>query len=122
MSRMAVLLVALALCGAALYAGDSPVTGKWDCRSVDERGTTVSWVLAVNQAAGGKLSATLAGDMGEIVLVDPKLDGEMFTFAIPLGPEKVDVKLKVSRDTLDGTFQGASAGTGTFKGVRNRGD
>lgn len=117
MKHVVILLVALALFGFAAYAADNPVLGKWDCKSVDERGTEVRWTLVVKED-GEKLSASLVGEMGEIALLDPKLERQRFTFAIPMGPERIDVKLKVGTNTLDGTFSGGQAGTGTFKGVR----
>ncbi len=112
-----VVLLVLALFGLAACAAENPVLGKWDCKSVDERGTEIRWTLVVKED-GAKLSASLVGEMGEIELLDPKLERQTFTFAIPMGPQRIDVKLKLGTNTLDGTFNGGQAGAGTFKGVR----
>ncbi len=37
---------------AAYAAPANPIVGQWDCKSVDERGTEVSWTLTVNQEQG----------------------------------------------------------------------
>ena len=103
-------------------ASDSPVAGKWNCHSVDERGTEVAWTLEVTDQAGklaGVLTIAQTGDRIEIL--EPKLNGTTFTFKIQINAEEV-VELRVDIDgtKLQGTFKGKSSGTGTVAGSLER--
>ena len=102
------------------YSADNPITGKWDCTSDDGSGQKLAWTLVVNQD-GEKLSGSLIGGPdrpGEIPLVDPKVEGDTFTFKIDVNAGcTVEANLKISGRKLEGTF-GCAEAKGTLKGTR----
>jgi hypothetical protein len=115
------------LCGALILASlsalawvDNPAVGKWSCTSVDERGTPVTWTLIVKED-GGKLSASIADlpDGSSVDLLEPKLEGNVLTFRIPINPQEiVDVTTRIDGQNLEGTFSGKDSGKGTIKGSK----
>ncbi len=113
---LAILLFSFAVC----WAAENPVVGKWDCRSNDGSGQDLTWTLLVKQD-GGKLSGSLAGGPerpGEMPLIDPKLEGDTFTFKILVNDAcTVQATLKVDGKKLDGKF-GCAEVNGTLKGVK----
>lgn len=106
-------LLGLSLAGAA----DSAIVGKWDCVSKDVSTAEMRWTLVVVEN-GGKLSGSLNGGQEEIPLLEPKFDGETFTFKINVNPNcMVEAKLKVTGNKFDGTF-GCKEANGTLKGTK----
>lgn len=121
MRRTFALLLAMVLFGfAGCWAAGNPVVGKWDCISNDGAGHELTWSLVVTED-GGKLSGSLLGGAerpGEIPLIDPKLEGNTFTFKIYVNEKcTVEAKLKIDGKKLDGTF-GCGEASGTFKGTK----
>ncbi len=111
-------LIALVLCSFALcWAADNPVVGKWDAISNDGSGEELKWTLTVNETEG-KLSGMLSGGPGDVPLVDPKLEGNAFTFKISINSNCLaEFKLKVEGKKLEGTFSCPEV-SGTFKGTK----
>jgi hypothetical protein len=120
MTRIAVILSIILSFGLAAYAwGDNPMIGKWNCTSADEKGMKLSWTLVV-KPDGDHLSATLSGgDGNELPLIDPKLEGDTFTFKISINPEEtVSVTVKVDGKKFAGGFSGKASGKGSFEGAK----
>lgn len=108
---------------AAAAAAENPIAGKWNCVSTDERGTEVTWALTVTEEAGklaGSITLTQTGD--KIGILEPRLEGNTFSFKIPINAEEiVELTCRVNGSNLEGTFKGKTSGTGTFKGTRQAG-
>jgi len=118
MTRSFALFLAMVLSGfAACLAADNPVVGKWDCISSAEGGEEQAWTLVVSED-GDKLSASLLGAHGEIPLIDPKLEGNTFTFKVYVNANcTAEAKLQVEGKKLEGAFACPEA-RGTFKGTK----
>lgn len=92
-------------------AADNPIVGKWDCVSKDVSTAEMRWTLVVVEN-GGKLSGSLNGGQEEIPLIEPKFDGERFTFKINVNPNcMVEAKVTVTGNKFDGTFGCKEAAT-----------
>ena len=111
------------LCALSAAAAGSPIAGKWNCVSIDERGSEVAWTLTVADEAGrlsGSITIAQTGD--KIEIVEPRLDGHTFSFKISINAEEtVELTCRVNASSLEGTFKGKASGTGTFKGTRQTG-
>jgi hypothetical protein len=120
MKNAVVCVLSVLLFGFAAWAAGNPVVGTWDCVSNAGSGQDLTWTLVVKED-GGKLTGSLIGgpeSPGEIPLVDPKLQEDIFTFKIDVNPNcKVEAKLKLEGKKLDGTF-GCAEAAGTFKGKK----
>jgi hypothetical protein len=104
----------------ALAWAENAAVGKWNCTSVDERGTPITWTLIVKNE-GSKLTASIADlpDGSGVDALEPKLEGNILTFKIPVNPEEtVDVTLTIGGQSLTGNFSGKSSGKGTIKGTK----
>jgi len=75
-----------------------------------------AWTLAVKED-GGKLSGSLIGAVITLELVDPKLDGQTFTFKIIINDQPYQVETTIDGKRLEGKFEGPEA-SGTVKGAR----
>jgi hypothetical protein len=102
---------------AACWAADKPVVGKWDVVSTDDAGQTANWTIVVKDD-GGTLSGTLSGDPGEFTMVDPKLDGNNFSFKVIVNESTYVVEVTLDGGKLDGKYKGAEA-SGTLKGSKS---
>ncbi len=117
MTRTLILILTVLLFGLALcWADDSAIVGKWDCSATDEAGQQSNWTLVVN-SDGGKLSGTLSGDPGEFALVDPKLDGNTFSFKVIVNDVTYTTELTLDGKTMSGKYHGAEA-SGTIKATK----
>ena len=120
-SRLSILLLVL-LAVIACAASGSAIVGKWNCTSVDERGTEIDWSLEIADQAGklsGAITITQSGD--KLDILEPALNGNVFTFKIQINPEEiVELNLRVDGGKLGGTFKGKASGTGTIKGTREK--
>ncbi len=106
---------------AAYATPANPIVGEWDCKSTDERGTQVLWTLAVNEQQG-KLSGWIQIGEDRVDLVNPKLDGNSFSFGVVINPEEtIAITLKVDGNKLEGKFSGKASGTGTVTGQKRQG-
>jgi hypothetical protein len=114
MNRASAVLLTLALliCCAAVRAAENPVVGTWRVVSFGSEGLT--WTLTVKEQ-GGKLSGTLAGSLGEFPLIDPKLDGDKFTFKVSVDDKIYSGEGKISGKSIEGAYKGPDD-EGTFKG------
>lgn len=115
------LITAAALAALAVFAaGGSPIAGKWDCTSDDGSGQALSWTLEVTDE-GGRLSGSLIGPPdrpGEMPLVDPRLQGNLFLFKIHVNANCiVEAKLKIDGNKLAGPF-GCSEVKGILRGTK----
>ena len=117
MTRTFTLLLTILLFGlCACWAADNAVVGKWDCTATDDAGQASNWTMTVKDD-GGKLSGTLSGDPGEFELVDPKLEGNSFTFKVVVNDATYTVETTIDGDKLEGKYSGAEA-SGTLKGTK----
>ncbi len=100
------------------WAADHPLVGKWDCTSDDGSGQERNWTLMVKED-GGKLSGSLLGTAGEIIpLIEPALEGSMFTFKMEVNANcMVAAKVKVEGNKFEGKFACPEV-SGTLKGSR----
>jgi hypothetical protein len=109
-------LTVLLLGCAACWAGDNPVVGKWEVAATDDAGQQSNWTMVVTED-GGKLAGTLSGDPGEFTLVDPKLDGNTFTFKVVVNEVSYSVETTVDAGKIEGKYKGAEA-SGIIKGTK----
>jgi hypothetical protein len=120
MRRTYALFALLLLAGFAAYGANNPIVGEWHCTSDDGSGQKLAWTLVVRQD-GEKLSGSLIGGpdrTGEIPLVDPKLEGDTFTFKIEVNAGcAVEARLKIDGRKLEGPF-GCAEASGTLKGTK----
>ncbi len=107
---------AFALGAGWLLAADSPVVGNWDCVAATPDGTEMRFTLMVEQQEG-KLAGKAVGPNGDMPLVEPKLDGDVFTFKVVMDSESYSVSLKVSGEKMDGTWNGGGE-SGSIKGLK----
>lgn len=114
-------ILAIVLFAAAGFADESsPIGGKWNCVSTDERGTEISWTLTV-QDQGGKLSGSIvilqSGD--ELAIMEPAFKDHVLSFKIQINAEEtVELTGRVDGSKIEGKFNGKSSGAGSFKGTR----
>jgi hypothetical protein len=102
----------------SLLGSNNPVVGTWDCVAVPDQGDTTSWTLVVKEV-DGKLAGTLSGADGvELTLIDPKLDGDRFVFAVMINEQKYTAENKLSGAKFEGTYKGAEA-TGVLRGTKH---
>jgi len=114
--RLSLILTIFVFSFTACWAADSAIIGKWECTSTDDSGQTASWTLVVKDD-GGKLAGTLSGDPGEFALVDPKMEGNSFTFKVVVNEVSYEVQATIDGGKLDGKFKGPEA-SGTLKGTK----
>jgi hypothetical protein len=115
MRRIAILTALATIC----LAAGNPVVGTWAVTSDDGNGGVLTWTLIVKQE-GVKLSGLLTGGNGDLPLIEPKLEGKLFTFKLYISDNcTVETKLKVEGNKFEGTF-GCPEVTGTMKGARQR--
>jgi len=112
--RLSIALVALA--GAALLAAGNAAVGTWQLTSDSPGGEQYTWKLVI-QEAEGKLSGILAGGPGQFPLLEPKLEGDTFTFKITIEEQTYSIQSKISGDKFDGTWKGPGS-QGTIKGTK----
>jgi hypothetical protein len=106
--------LALLMCCVSVRAAENPVVGTWRVVSFGAEGMT--WTLTVKEQ-GGKLSGTLAGSLGEFPLMDPKLDGDKFSFKISMDEKIYTAEGKISGKSMEGSYKGPDD-EGTFKGEK----
>lgn len=109
-------LTILLFASVAAWAADSAAVGTWDVVGTDDAGQSMNWTLTVKDD-GGKLAGTLSGDMGEFTLVDPKLDGNAFTFKVVVNEATYTTELTIDGNKFDGKYKGPEA-AGTLKGTK----
>ncbi len=121
MKRLSALIGLMLLLFVMSYAAQpNPVVGAWDCKSVDERGTELTWTLNINEKLG-KLAGWVQIGEDRVDLIDPKLDGQTFTFSVAMNPEEtVAITLKLDGNKLAGTFSGKTSGNGTITGQKQQ--
>jgi hypothetical protein len=114
--RMALVVVLLALAGAALLAADNAAVGTWQLTSDSPGGEQYAWTLVI-KGENGKLSGTLSGGPGQFPLLDPKMEGEAFTCKITIDETTYAIQAKISGNKFDGTWKGP-ASQGMIKGTK----
>ena len=107
-------MLGLLICCASARTAENPVVGAWKVVSFGAEGMT--WTLTVKEQ-GGKLSGTLAGGLGEFPLIDPKLDGDKFTFKISMDEKVYSAEGKISGKSIEGSYKGPDD-EGAFKGEK----
>ena len=98
-------------------AGAADVKGKWSVNAKSQSGREYKLELVVREDAG-KLQAILSSDEGSVDLGDVRLEGQDFSFKIPLGESPYLVKLTVAADSMKGTFKAPDGSTGPVTCVR----
>jgi len=118
MTRTLTLILTILLFGSvAAWAADNQAVGTWDVVSTDDAGQTANWTLTV-KSDGGKLSGTLSGDPGEFPIVDPKLEGNTFTFKVIVNEATYTTEGTIDGNKFDGKYKGPEA-AGTLKGTKH---
>lgn len=101
LSSIAVLLLSLA--SPALAAG-SAVTGSWSCVSVTPDGDEMLSTLTVTEA-DGKITATLKGDDGEMMVSKVKFDNNVLSFTVTHDAD-YEITLNLDGDKMEGKWSG----------------
>ena len=119
MTRTLILILTILLLGSltAWAADNAAVVGQWDVVSTDDAGQTATWTLVVKDD-GGKLSGTLSGDPGEFPIVDPKLEGNTFTFKVVVNEATYTTEGTIDGNKFTGKYSGPEA-AGTLKGTKH---
>jgi hypothetical protein len=121
MMRLITSILLIILCALAASAWVvSPIAGRWNCVSTDERGTEVAWTLVLTDVAGKLSGSVIFGQTtDEVQILEPALNGNVLSFKIPINAEEtVELTGRVDGSKLEGTFKGKASGKGTFKGTR----
>jgi len=114
---MLTLFLTILLLGSVVaWAADNPAVGTWEVVGTDDAGETANWTLVVKDD-GGKLSGTLSGDMGEFTIVDPKMDGNAFTFKVVVNEATYTTEATIDGNKFVGKYKGPEA-AGTLKGTK----
>ncbi|MDP2998612.1 MAG: hypothetical protein Q8N47_14090 [Bryobacterales bacterium] len=112
LTRAAILAVILA---GALTAA-SVAAGAWDCTAITPDGEGLKFTLKI-QEEGGRIAGTLESARGSTKIVDPKLEDWKLIFKTDYDGATYTLELKISGDTLEGTYKGETA-SGQVKGAR----
>ncbi len=116
-----VLIIVCSFVFVGLAQTKNPILGKWDCKSVDDKGTEHFWTMVVTEDQG-KLNGYLEGTepaADQIPMVAPAREGNTLTFKIVINPEEtVTITLKLDGDKFEGKFTGKASGTGSFTGKK----
>jgi hypothetical protein len=100
-------------------AGDNPIVGKWAVTSDDGHGAILTWALVVKEE-GGKLAGSMSGDNGELQLLEPKLEGNIFTFKAYINNNcTLETKLKIEGNRFEGKFACPEV-SGTMTGTKEQ--
>ncbi len=107
-------IVLLVFCG-VLLAAANPAVGVWKVVSTGPGpGEELVWKMNIKEA-DGKLSGTLAGEMGEFAIADLKVEGNVLTGKITIDPETYAVELKLDGNKGEGKWKGGGGEGGTLK-------
>jgi hypothetical protein len=116
MRLLLTLATVLCLFGALLHA-DTKVTGTWEWTATPTEGDQIQGTLEIKDD-GGTIAGTLITHGGErINLVNPKLDGDQFSFTVTVGENTYDVSVAVDGDKFTGKYKGENS-RGTIQGTR----
>jgi hypothetical protein len=86
-----------------------------------EGGRSPLIVKADGNRLTGKVILKADGGQKDWVLIEPKFDGETFTFKVDNGEELLAADLKLKNDQFEGTYQGSISGvSGGLKLVRKK--
>jgi hypothetical protein len=94
------------------------VVGEWVVIVITSDGTEPEGGRSplIGKADGDRLTGKVIlnndGEKKEWVLIDPKFDGETFTFKVDNGEELLAATLKLKNDQFEGSYQGAVSGIG----------
>jgi hypothetical protein len=116
LKRPALAFAAALLACAFATAADTPkIVGTWDAVSSTPDGEMPS-VITVKQVDGAlKAEVELEGD--KRVVTDEKLEGDVFKMKVQYQGGIYDVEMKVTGDTIEGSWQGGGY-SGTLKAKR----
>jgi hypothetical protein len=116
MTRTLGMLLTLVLVSGCIFAmaAVNPVVGVWEVVSTGPE--DMNWTLTVREVSG-RLKGTLAGEVGEFELVDPRVEGDRFTFKLNVNDNTYLVETRISGNNLAGTYKGPDL-SGTVKGTR----
>lgn len=106
----------LVLTGMAALAAASSAVGTWQLVSDSPGGQQYSWTLVLKEDEG-KLAGTLTGGPGSYTLLEPKVEGEIFTCKVTIEEQTYSIQAKISNGRFDGTWKGPGS-QGTIKGTK----
>ncbi len=116
LTRLVLVLASVLLAGTFVSAADAPkVVGTWDAVASTPNGEMAS-VITVKQVDGA-LKAEIELEGAKQVVTDEKLEGDVFRMKVQYEGGVYDVEMKVTGDTMDGTWQGGGY-SGTLKAKR----
>ncbi len=116
LTRLVLVLAAVVLACPLASAADGPkVVGTWDAVASTPNGEMAS-VITVKQVDGA-LKAEIELEGAKQVVTDEKLEGDVFRMKVQYEGGVYDVEMKVTGDTMDGTWQGGGY-SGTLKAKR----
>ena len=101
---LAALLASAIFRPGALPAQESdPLVGKWNMVSTSDH--EIPWTLIIRQEEG-KYSASASIEDGDAAVKELKVDGRNLTFTVPYQGQDYEIKLKLVKDKLSGTWSG----------------
>jgi len=115
-NRVMKFLVAL-LFAFSMLGSDNPVVGTWDCVAVPDQGEQSNWTLVVKEVDGKLLGVLSNADGVELPLLEPKLEGDRFVFAVMINEQKYTAENQVAAGKLEGRYKGPEA-EGVFHGKK----
>lgn len=119
---MRMLIVVLSLIVLPVFGGlaavDQESIGTWELVSDSPQGQQYAWTLVVTEEQG-RLTGKLSGGPPphEFALLEPKGEGEKFTFKIQIQGEVYTVEATVSRSKFEGKWRNGGS-RGTMNGTR----
>lgn len=114
--RMALHVILAALTSAVVLAADSAAVGTWQLVSDSPGGEQYTWTLVIKDE-NGKLSGTLSGGPGQYPVLEPKLEGEVFTCKVTIDEQTYAIQARIADNKFDGTWKGPGS-QGTIKGKK----
>ncbi len=117
MRKIAIGTALLAFCS-ILLAAANPAVGVWKVISTGPNaGEEFVWKMTIKEA-DGKLTGTLAGEMGEFAISDLKVDANVLTGKVTIDPEAYAVELKLDGNKGEGKWKGGGGEGGTLKATK----
>jgi hypothetical protein len=101
-----VIAACIALLCATATARAGTLAGSWECTAVSTQVT--HWTLDVHEAKN-KLSGSVTDGVAVFQLLEPKTDGDLFTFKLTIEGNLYAVELKISSGKLEGKYTGPEA-------------
>jgi hypothetical protein len=101
---------------AALLRAEVDPVGRWACSATTPNGNEVPWTLEVSKKEG-KLAVMIKSHRGDLSAPEPRLEGDVLSFAVTVGEGTFDIRLHIKGDQMEGSWKGGDA-SGVMKGSR----